>query len=66
MAVGKGSMARASKAAATKKGEVKASVVANPDEKVVETVVAEVKEEAVKAEPKKATAKKTPKENKLI
>ena len=58
MAVGKGSMARASKAAA-KKGDANAAVIANPDEKVVETVVAEVKEEAVKAEAKKATAKKT-------
>ena len=43
MAVGKGSMARASKAAAAKSGDVKAAVVASVDEKVVETV-AEVKE----------------------
>ena len=34
MAVGKGSMARASKAAA-KKGDVSAAVIANPDEKVM-------------------------------
>ena len=58
MAVGKGSMARASKAAA-KKGDVVAAVVANPDEKVVEAVVEEVKEEATKAETKKAAPKKT-------
>ena len=58
MAVGKGSMARASKAAA-KKGDVVAAVVANPDEKVVEAVVEEVKEEAPKAETKKAALKKT-------
>ena len=59
MAVGKGSMARASKAAA-KKGDVAVAVVANPDEKVVEAVVEEVKEaEAKKAAPKKTTAKKT-------
>ena len=57
MAVGKGSMARASKAAA-KKGDV-ATVVANPDEKVVEAVVEEVKEETPKVETKKATTKKT-------
>lgn len=61
MAVGKGSMARASKAAAAKKVDVKAAVV----EKVEEAVVAEVKEEAPKAKatvkkaaPKKETAKK--------
>ena len=64
MAVGKGSMARASKAAATKKGDVNAAVVANPDEKVIEAVAVEVKEEepkveAKKAAPKKTTAKKT-------
>ena len=58
MAVGKGSMARASKAAA-KKGDVNAAVVANPDEKVVEAVVVEVKEEEPKAEVKKAAPKKT-------
>ena len=57
MAVGKGSMARASKAAA-KKGDVAAVVVANPDENFVEAVVEEVKEEP-KAETKKATTKKT-------
>ena len=59
MAVGKGSMARASKAAATKKGDVNATVVANPDEKVVEAVAVEVKEEELKAEAKKAAPKKT-------
>lgn len=58
MAVGKGSMARASKAAA-KKGDGNAAVIANPDEKVVEAVVAEVKEEAPKAETKKTAPKKT-------
>ena len=63
MAVGKGSMARASKAAAAKNGDVKAAVVANVDEKVVEAV-AEVKEApkakatAKKAAPKKETVKK--------
>ena len=35
MAVGKGSMARASKAAAAKTGEVKAEVIANVEEAVV-------------------------------
>ena len=59
MAVGKGSMARASKAAATKKGDVNAAVVANPDEKVIEAVAVEVKEEESKAEAKKAAPKKT-------
>ena len=39
MAVGKGSMARASKAAA-KKVDTKAAVVANVEESVVEAVVA--------------------------
>ena len=58
MAVGKGSMARASKAAA-KKGDVAVAVVANPDEKVVEAVVEAVAEEAPKAEAKKAAPKKT-------
>ena len=38
MAVGKGSMARASKAAAGKKADVKAAVVASVEEKVVEAV----------------------------
>ena len=64
MAVGKGSMARASKAAAGKKADTKATVVANADEKVVEAVAVDVKEDASKAEtkkaaPKKAAAKKT-------
>ena len=58
MAVGKGSMARASKAAASKTKEVKAVVVANADEKVVEAAV-EVKEEVIKAETKKTSPKKT-------
>ena len=47
MAVGKGSMARASKAAA-KKADSKTAVVANVDEAVVEAVTAETKEETVK------------------
>lgn len=58
MAVGKGSMARASKAAAGKKADTKATVVANADEKVVEAVAVDVKEDASKAAPKKAAAKK--------
>ena len=67
MAVGKGSMARASKAAG-KKTDTKAAVVANVDEKVVEAVVTGdvVKEKAAetsttekKTAPKKASAKKT-------
>ena len=56
MAVGKGSMARASKAAAAKKVDVKATVVDKVEEAVVEAVVAEVKEEA----PKAPTTKKCP------
>ena len=59
MAVGKGSMARASKAAAGKKADTKATVVANADEKVVEAVAVDVKEDASKAETKKAVPKKT-------
>ena len=58
MAVGKGSMARASKAAAGKKADTKATVVANADEKVVEAVAVDVKEDASKAETKKAAPKK--------
>lgn len=58
MAVGKGSMVRASKAAANKTTEVKSAVIANVDEKTVEAAV-EVKEEAPKAETKKAAPKKT-------
>ena len=58
MAVGKGSMARASKAAAGKKADTKATVVANADEKVVEAVAVDVKEDASKAETKKAVPKK--------
>lgn len=53
MAVGKGSMARASKAAG-KKTDSKAAVVANVDEAVAEAVAADTK----KAAPKKATGKK--------
>ena len=69
MAVGKGSMARASKAAAAKKVDVKATVV----EKVEEAVVAEVKEEAPKAKatvkkaaPKKTTKKAAPKKEETV
>lgn len=67
MAVGKGSMARASKAAG-KKTDTKAAVVANVDEKVVEAVVtgdvvkekvAETSTTEKKTAPKKASAKKT-------
>ena len=43
MAVGKGSMARASKAAAAKGSDVKAAVIANAEEKVVEAVAADTK-----------------------
>lgn len=69
MAVGKGSMARASKAAG-KKSDTKAVVIANVEEKVVEAVVTEnateekaVEEKTVekKTAPKKTTAKKTTK-----
>ena len=58
MAVGKGSMARASKAAG-KKADVETAVVANADEKVVEVVVADEKKETSKIEEKKVAAKKT-------
>ena len=65
MAVGKGSRARASKAAATKKEDGKAAVVNNVEEKVVEAVVEKavekVKEDAPKAAAKKAAPKKTTK-----
>ena len=59
MAVGKGSMARASKAAAGKNKEVKAAVIANADEKVAEVVAVDTKEEVAKEEPKKTAPKKT-------
>ena len=58
MAVGKGSMARASKAAAAKKTDVAAAVVPNAEEKVMEAVVADIKEEVPKAPAKKVTSKK--------